>query len=434
MIQLWWATLFTKFFLVSFVPLTADENYYWVWSQNLALSYFDHPPLVAWLFKLGDGLPFFMIKWPAVVMAHGSFMIWYLFLKNIGFSENESRRWFWLALLAPLVGMASLVLTPDLPVLFFYSLAVYSFERALNTQKASQYILFGLSVGLGFTAKYHIILILPCLLIYLFASPNRLQKVRWFWVGFSLIFMVLGALPVLWWNYQHDWVSFRFQLNHGLKKSDWKPFWPIDYLLTILLFIFPIYWSTFAQSIREAREKLLLALSVPILLFFLFSSFRAKVEGNWSQLAFMPILSLLAYYDRTKWKLKVVSLFWGISLATLIFFWRSPRFPHCPEKLCEPYRYSQVIEIEKQYQPFFASNYQMASFLWFQTRRPVYKLYDMSRTDFYDTLEASKPTTNEFYLATHKDTALPGWIQEKGYQFETVKSIDEELVLMRFYR
>ena len=25
-----------------------DEAYYWLWSKNIALSYFDHPPLVSW--------------------------------------------------------------------------------------------------------------------------------------------------------------------------------------------------------------------------------------------------------------------------------------------------------------------------------------------------------------------------------------------------
>ena len=29
-----------------------DEAYYWVWSQNLQLSYFDHPPMIAYLIKL----------------------------------------------------------------------------------------------------------------------------------------------------------------------------------------------------------------------------------------------------------------------------------------------------------------------------------------------------------------------------------------------
>ena len=33
--------------------LAPDEAYYWVWSRHLALSYFDHGPMVAWLIRLG---------------------------------------------------------------------------------------------------------------------------------------------------------------------------------------------------------------------------------------------------------------------------------------------------------------------------------------------------------------------------------------------
>ena len=35
-------------------PLSGDEAYYWEWSRRLALSYVDHPPLVAWTIALFD--------------------------------------------------------------------------------------------------------------------------------------------------------------------------------------------------------------------------------------------------------------------------------------------------------------------------------------------------------------------------------------------
>ena len=36
------------FFLTYSNPLP-DEAYYWLWSKNIALSYFDHPPLATWM-------------------------------------------------------------------------------------------------------------------------------------------------------------------------------------------------------------------------------------------------------------------------------------------------------------------------------------------------------------------------------------------------
>jgi len=36
-----------NFLQIIFSEIIEDEAYYWVWSQDLAFGYFDHPPLVA---------------------------------------------------------------------------------------------------------------------------------------------------------------------------------------------------------------------------------------------------------------------------------------------------------------------------------------------------------------------------------------------------
>ena len=33
------------------LPLLGDEAYYWAWSRQLDWSYFDHPPMIAWMIK-----------------------------------------------------------------------------------------------------------------------------------------------------------------------------------------------------------------------------------------------------------------------------------------------------------------------------------------------------------------------------------------------
>src|SRR5436305_14742092 len=37
----------------AYTPLTFDEAYYWTWSKHLAFGYYDHPPMVALLIRLG---------------------------------------------------------------------------------------------------------------------------------------------------------------------------------------------------------------------------------------------------------------------------------------------------------------------------------------------------------------------------------------------
>jgi hypothetical protein len=38
------------------IELETDEAYYWLWSRHLAISYFDHPPMIAYLIRLGTAL------------------------------------------------------------------------------------------------------------------------------------------------------------------------------------------------------------------------------------------------------------------------------------------------------------------------------------------------------------------------------------------
>ena len=44
--------LFNCFFSF-FSGLALDESYYWIYSTDLSFGYFDHPPMVGWLIKLG---------------------------------------------------------------------------------------------------------------------------------------------------------------------------------------------------------------------------------------------------------------------------------------------------------------------------------------------------------------------------------------------
>ena len=47
-------TLVLRFLAMIRVPLIPEEAYYWLYSaQRPNLSYYDHPPMVAWIIRLG---------------------------------------------------------------------------------------------------------------------------------------------------------------------------------------------------------------------------------------------------------------------------------------------------------------------------------------------------------------------------------------------
>ena len=48
-------TLF-KLVIIAIIPITPQEAYYWYYSQNPDLSYFDHPPAAAYSIWIGTQL------------------------------------------------------------------------------------------------------------------------------------------------------------------------------------------------------------------------------------------------------------------------------------------------------------------------------------------------------------------------------------------
>src|SRR5690242_20667951 len=42
-----------RLIVAAVTPLTFDEAYYWLWSKHLAFGYYDHPPMVALVIRLG---------------------------------------------------------------------------------------------------------------------------------------------------------------------------------------------------------------------------------------------------------------------------------------------------------------------------------------------------------------------------------------------
>ena len=60
------------------INLTPQEAYYWVWSLHPDLSYFDHPPMVAYsirLFTIFWGDTIYGIRLPAILYGAGTTMI-----------------------------------------------------------------------------------------------------------------------------------------------------------------------------------------------------------------------------------------------------------------------------------------------------------------------------------------------------------------------
>lgn len=418
--QIWLIALVIKSALAIWLPFSNDEAYYWVWGHHPQLSYFDHPPAVGWLMWLGTFFESFgnAARLPGVWLGHVTLLIWNQILKPY-LDEKRAVWWLIFVLLSPFLGLGSLIITPDVPLLFFWSLSLLLLLRLIESPSVLRYAALGASLGLGFCSKYMIVLFVPTALLWIFWS-GQWRHVRWAYVPITILVGLVFCFPVLYWNMQNDWVSFRFQLDHGFKSREWNALIPLEYVGGQLLLLFPtvVWLATRRQEPKEA--KFLHFFGWVPLAFFLYSSFKAPVEANWPIMAH-PALLALAFINAPD--SKSIRATMGVWLAAgLIVVTEAAHhwLPIDPKRLktSEFTRFDVFLTQMEKDAPVYLGSYQAAAAVSYKLRKQYYKLGGMNRRDFYDFLPSSYPEDGKtFWIGCEYSQGLPEWMT-KGMDFE----------------
>jgi dolichol-phosphate mannosyltransferase len=203
------------------VELLPEETYYWNYSRHLDIGYLDHPPMVAWLIKLGTaafGQSQFGVRVGAVCCGVITSVFSYRLTRNL-FDETTALAALVLAQTLPFFFLSGLLMTPDAPLTAAWAASLYYLERALVAGRSEAWWRAGLALGLGAISKYSIGLLVPVTLVFmLWDHKSR----RWWWrwepyVASLLAFAVFS--PVILWNAQHEWASFAFQTSRRLAEA-----------------------------------------------------------------------------------------------------------------------------------------------------------------------------------------------------------------------
>src|SRR5690349_20075557 len=81
------------------VQLLPDEATYWVWSRHQAASYFDHPPMVAYIIRAGTyllGNNELGVRFLAVVLSTGTILVMLAIARRL---FRDERAVLWVGLL-----------------------------------------------------------------------------------------------------------------------------------------------------------------------------------------------------------------------------------------------------------------------------------------------------------------------------------------------
>jgi 4-amino-4-deoxy-L-arabinose transferase-like glycosyltransferase len=308
------------------IPLAPDEAYYWVWSHALAPGYLDHPPMVALWIRVGTAL-LGQTALGVRLLAPVSTLLASVLLFDAGRVLFDPRRAAWAVLLLNatlLLGVGAVIMTPDTPLLFFWTLALWAAARIAAGGGGLWWLAAGLFGGLALDSKYTALFLWIGVGAWVLLHP----KVR-FWLGrwqpwaAIVIGLVLFA-PVLAWNAAYHWASFARQ---GGRLADWRPARAAQFLAELVggqialatPLIFALCLGGLAASWRrrhDPRWALLLALSLPSIIVFVQHALGDRVQGDWPAIIY-PALALGAagWSARIALNRAAVALGFGITLA-----------------------------------------------------------------------------------------------------------------------
>jgi len=292
-------------------PLSADEAHYWEWSRRLDWSYYSKGPMVAYLIALSTWVgrsTEFWVRLPAVVLGTATAVIGYSLARRTFRSERAGFVTLVLLSVMPLYAIGALLMTIDPPFVFCWGLAWLCLSHVRPREGGLAWYGAGAAFGVGLLTKYTMLMLVPCVLLWLAASP-RLRY--WFRRREPYESLALGLLifsPVVVWNARHDWYSLRHVVTQAGAAGEWSllatlrggPEFLASQLgvvspVVFLLLLLSARWA-WREGFRRRRDDLLLLVfaSAPVFLFFQVWSFFSKVQANWAAHAYLTAAATAA--------------------------------------------------------------------------------------------------------------------------------------------
>ena len=289
-----------RFVAQGMLPLMHQEAYYWMYAQHPSLSYYDHPPMVAWVIGLGTAV-FGDREW-GVRFVGGALMV-----LNGPLMYAFARQWWGrrVALasalfveMAPAYFGIGLIATMDPALLTFWLVALNGFSLAVRRGSAAAWYLCGFGLGGALLSKYTGVMLIPGVGALLLAHAPWRRHLRSPHPYLAALLGIAMFSPVLIWNAQHDWASFRFQFMTRIARGSTSHLkFVANFLLLQVAVATPIVLAGAALLARRAaarrrmsaRTKVAFAFAVPLLLSVAQKAWSFPVHLDWTAPAYLAL-------------------------------------------------------------------------------------------------------------------------------------------------
>jgi 4-amino-4-deoxy-L-arabinose transferase-like glycosyltransferase len=205
------------------MELRTDEAYYWTWSKESALSFLDHPPGIAWLIRFGTAIfgdTNLGVRFGGIV----AMLVTQLLLADIVRRVTHDFRAVVFAVLMPeaalYYGLLMAKVAPDTAMIPCAIAMLWALVRLVESDNPRWWLAAGLFAGLALLSKFTAVMLAPAVVAFALVPDWRRRWLLSPYPWLAALIAVVVFLPVLVWNAQHDWASFRFQFVRAVADHE----------------------------------------------------------------------------------------------------------------------------------------------------------------------------------------------------------------------
>jgi 4-amino-4-deoxy-L-arabinose transferase-like glycosyltransferase len=333
-----------RLIFIGIMGLMPQDAYYDFYAQHPALSYYDHPPAIAYLLRFFTtvfGKKVFALKLADSIVTWGTVLAFYELAKRF-LSPHKIWKGMLLLLSTFMITILSLVSTPDVPLMLCWTLSLLFIHSAIFQERKICWIWAGIMTGLTFDSKYTAVFLLIGLTGFLLISDKyrRLLFSRWFLLYLACIGVCI--LPVVIWNARNGFASFKFQSEarvhsmEGFHVSVSDLAGVLGHQSAVLMpFLFFSFFYFLYRLVRKHRWRLvripndqlfLLSFFVPLFIGFLCISPFYWVKLNWMMPAYVTGIIWICRYWSKRWiRIQLIfSLILHLALVAEVIFYIFP--------------------------------------------------------------------------------------------------------------
>lgn len=287
----------------AYLPLSFDEAYFWLWSKRLAISYFEHPPLIAFAVRtgtvlLGDTeLGVRLVSLGASLIT--SWAVWHTAVLTLA---DRSRAWMACAYLNATLMMASqgMAATPDVFVMAAAAVLLLAVAELETTGSGWWWLAAGFALGAAALAKYTSFFLELSLALWTVGSPQGRRWLATPWPYAAALIPAICLLPNLIWNGAHGWMSFEYQFGRVVAGKPGLAY-IFEFIGAQLALASPLILALAVSGLISNSRlsawrmpiSIVTALVWLVIAYFIFHSLHDRVQGNWPSFIY-PALAILA--------------------------------------------------------------------------------------------------------------------------------------------